>query len=287
MVDQAEPHDAQAAKPSIYGKLRAEPRREYVSTLESVAAALTLCGEPPEIEVGLSRVFRTLVQRVRDAHIPRRGSTVAAADAPSARASRLGHADAGVASRRLVCRVRTDPWRWCYCRTPPSPPRSANGIPRSAEVAALLIEAVRAVAPELEAEHIGSSSVPGLAGKGYIDLQLATPAARIPALTEALVAAGWQRQRGAHAWPPERPMLIAELLAFDRRHRSHLHVVPEGAAELAACRAFRDALRAEPALRERYVARKRAVLAAGITDGSAYAEAKGETVVEILRELGF
>ena len=55
------------ARPSIYGRLRAEPRREYVSTLESVAAALTLCGESPEIEAGLERVFRTLVQRVRDA----------------------------------------------------------------------------------------------------------------------------------------------------------------------------------------------------------------------------
>jgi DTW domain-containing protein YfiP len=58
------------SKPSIYGRLRAEPQREYVSTLESVAAALTLCGESPEIEVGLSRVFRTLVQRVRDADLP-------------------------------------------------------------------------------------------------------------------------------------------------------------------------------------------------------------------------
>ncbi|MFT3770965.1 MAG: tRNA-uridine aminocarboxypropyltransferase [Minicystis sp.] len=56
-------------KPSIYGRLRAEPRREFVSTLESVAAALTLCGEDPAIEAGLSRVFRTLVQRVRDANI--------------------------------------------------------------------------------------------------------------------------------------------------------------------------------------------------------------------------
>lgn len=57
------------SQPSIYGKLRAEPRREYVSTLESVAHALTLCGESPEIEKGLARVFRTMVQRVRDAHI--------------------------------------------------------------------------------------------------------------------------------------------------------------------------------------------------------------------------
>jgi DTW domain-containing protein YfiP len=56
-------------QPSIYGHLRAEPRREFVSTLESVAAALTLCGEPPEVEAGLLRVFRTLVQRVRDAKI--------------------------------------------------------------------------------------------------------------------------------------------------------------------------------------------------------------------------
>ena len=55
------------AKPSIYGRLRAEPKREYVSTLESVAAALTLCGESPEVQQGLERVFRTLVQRVRDA----------------------------------------------------------------------------------------------------------------------------------------------------------------------------------------------------------------------------
>jgi DTW domain-containing protein len=61
------------SKPSIYGGLRAEPRREFVSTLESVAAALTLCGEAPEIEVGLSRVFRTLVQRVRDAELIPKG----------------------------------------------------------------------------------------------------------------------------------------------------------------------------------------------------------------------
>lgn len=57
-------------QPSIYGRLRAEPRRELVSTLESVGAALTLCGEPPAIEEGLRRLFRTLVQRARDADLP-------------------------------------------------------------------------------------------------------------------------------------------------------------------------------------------------------------------------
>lgn len=56
-------------EPSIYGKLRLEPRREFVSTLESVAAALTLCGESPDVEANLKRTFRTLVQRVRDAKL--------------------------------------------------------------------------------------------------------------------------------------------------------------------------------------------------------------------------
>ncbi len=56
-------------QPSIYGRLRAEPRRDFVSTLESVTAALTLCGESPAIEADLLRVFRTLVQRVRDARL--------------------------------------------------------------------------------------------------------------------------------------------------------------------------------------------------------------------------
>jgi DTW domain-containing protein YfiP len=78
--------------PSIYGSLRAEPRREFVSTLESVAAALTLCGEPRETEAGLLRVFRTLVQRVRDARIippaARRSRK-----ARAGRAHRAGNAD--------------------------------------------------------------------------------------------------------------------------------------------------------------------------------------------------
>ncbi|MDA8018994.1 MAG: DTW domain-containing protein [Thermoanaerobaculia bacterium] len=54
-------------EPSIYGRLRKEPSRHHVSTLESVAAALTACGEDPQIEAGLRRVFRTMVQRCRDA----------------------------------------------------------------------------------------------------------------------------------------------------------------------------------------------------------------------------
>jgi DTW domain-containing protein len=55
------------AEPSIYGGLRHEPKRTYVSTLEAVADALVATGEDPEVRTQLRRLFRTLVQRARDA----------------------------------------------------------------------------------------------------------------------------------------------------------------------------------------------------------------------------
>jgi DTW domain-containing protein YfiP len=57
----------QPKEPSIYGKLRKEPRAGFVSTLEAVADALAAHGEREEIRVALRRAMRTMVQRARDA----------------------------------------------------------------------------------------------------------------------------------------------------------------------------------------------------------------------------
>ena len=48
-------------------------------------------------------------------------------------------------------------------------------------------------------------------------------------------------------------------------------------------RSFRDALRADPRLVEAYVARKREILAAGVTDSLDYAIAKGGFVQDFLQ----
>jgi len=52
--------------PSLYGKLRREPRREALSTLEAVGLLLSRLEKKPEIELALTRTFRTLLQRYRD-----------------------------------------------------------------------------------------------------------------------------------------------------------------------------------------------------------------------------
>jgi GrpB-like predicted nucleotidyltransferase (UPF0157 family) len=164
--------------------------------------------------------------------------------------------------------------------------------PRSLDVGARLVERVeRAVAEALplpQAEHIGSSAVPEMVGKGVIDLQLPVPPVRLAAVVQALLDAGWQRRTNQGEFFPEtRPMLRAAVTVDGTRYRAHLHLVVEGSAEVAAQIAFRDALRADGALRDRYAARKCAVVSAGTTDGNEYARAKSDVIREALRALGF
>jgi DTW domain-containing protein len=54
-------------EPSIYGKLRKEPSRNHVSTLEAACDALVALGEPEAMRAELRRAMRTMVQRARDA----------------------------------------------------------------------------------------------------------------------------------------------------------------------------------------------------------------------------
>lgn len=53
-------------EPSIYGRLRREPRREALSTLEATAEVLVANGEPEAVRAELRKGFRTMVQRARD-----------------------------------------------------------------------------------------------------------------------------------------------------------------------------------------------------------------------------
>lgn len=53
-------------EPSLYGKLRKEPARDHVSTLEAVADVLPALGEPETTRDNLRKLFRTMLQRVRD-----------------------------------------------------------------------------------------------------------------------------------------------------------------------------------------------------------------------------
>ena len=74
-------------QPSLYGKLRREPRREALSTLESVGILLSRLENKPETEMALIRTFRTLLQRYRE-HPPEPRTAPPARGRPASRQRR-------------------------------------------------------------------------------------------------------------------------------------------------------------------------------------------------------
>ena len=157
--------------------------------------------------------------------------------------------------------------------------------PDAPEVARRLIALIAARWPGIPAEHIGSSAVPGLAGKNIIDLLLAAEPAQIRAITEDLFELGFQPQVPA-VFPATRPMVWGTFRCGSTEHRVHVHVVPAGSPEVAALRGFRDALRADPRLRRRYAAVKQAIVQGGPVDPVTFTKAKHDWIVTALTQLG-
>jgi len=158
--------------------------------------------------------------------------------------------------------------------------------PQSPTVAASLAETISSVVPGLRAEHVGSSAVPDLAGKGTIDLLLPTPADRIPEVAAALRAVGFQLQSFPRTFPETRPMLQGVVRYWERPYRVHVHIVPDASREVRELRGFRDALRSDGSLRRDYEELKRAIVARGLTDSTDFTEAKQDFIVGTLRRLG-
>ena len=157
--------------------------------------------------------------------------------------------------------------------------------PQAPEVARRLIALIATRWPRTPAEHVGSSAVPELAGKGIIDLLVAADPADIPAITQVLRELGFQPQIPA-VFPATRPMLWGTYCPGAIDYRVHVHVVPVSSPEVAAMRGFRDALRADPILRRQYAALKGAIVERGPVDPVTFSNAKHDWIVVTLGQLG-
>ena len=127
-------------------------------------------------------------------------------------------------------------------------------------------------------EHIGSTAVPGLAAKPIIDLDvvLGSPA-DLPEGIRLLASLGYVHEgdlgitgREAFRSPEGEP-------------RHHLYVLTVGTSELRRHLAFRDALRDDNELRDKYAALKRSIAKAYQDDRSGYTEAKTDFITSITR----
>lgn len=155
--------------------------------------------------------------------------------------------------------------------------------PRAPQVAQRIAELVTARLPEVLVEHVGSTAVPGCAGKGVIDLMVVYLPGRLEDAKAVLADLGFQRQGTRDPFPEDRPLRTGAIAHDGALFRLHAHVIAQDSPEVAEFRQFRDQLRADPDLVATYVARKRAIIANGITDTVDYAEVKGEFVQAALK----
>lgn len=128
-------------------------------------------------------------------------------------------------------------------------------------------------------EHYGSTSVPGLVAKPLLDILVGGPEATDPSpYKSALTPLGYDYAE--HAGVPEH-------LVFGRgTARTHLvHVVRYGGHAWHQALAFRDALRADAALRDSYAALKRELVQRHGAERSRYTAAKSAFIERVLADI--
>jgi GrpB-like predicted nucleotidyltransferase (UPF0157 family) len=133
--------------------------------------------------------------------------------------------------------------------------------------------------PFVGIEHVGSTSVPGLAGKPVIDCDIIVGAKDVPAGSRVLIALGFT---------PLGELGIPQRWAFkepDRLPNTNVYVIVGGSLSLRNHLALRDALRADSTLREKYAEVKRRV-ASTARNIDEYVAGKNEMIQEILAAAG-
>ncbi|MGB6453034.1 MAG: GrpB family protein [Streptosporangiaceae bacterium] len=133
--------------------------------------------------------------------------------------------------------------------------------------------------PVVAVEHVGSTSVPGLAAKPIIDCDVVVAQAHVAAASNALISLGFTSlgELGIpQRWAFKEPARLAA---------TNTYVIVDGCLSLRNHLCLRDVLRADAALRDEYAAVKRTAgaRAANIDD---YGQAKTAVIQKILAAAG-
>ena len=130
-------------------------------------------------------------------------------------------------------------------------------------------------------EHVGSTAVPGLAAKPVIDIMV--PVESLEASRGSIAAAS---HAGYIYWPYKADVMhwLCKPSAAHRTH--HLHVVPFGSPLWFDRLRFRDALRGDPELAQRYAELKLRLAKRYRYDREAYTEGKSDFVTAVLAGAG-
>lgn len=146
------------------------------------------------------------------------------------------------------------------------------------QVAAVLREALADVA-SASVEHVGSTSVPGLAAKPVLDIDVIVDAAEVGAAVAALESAGYVH-RG------DLGVTGREAFRAPGAPRRNVYVCTAGTTNVRNHLAVRDVLRSNEDLRDAYGSVKRALAADSEMDIDTYIAGKSAVLQQVLEVSG-
>jgi len=155
---------------------------------------------------------------------------------------------------------------------------SSPDWPAAFEGVAAALRTALAGVPTAVVEHVGSTSVPGLAAKPVLDVDVIVPAEDVPAAVRALEAVGY-----AHAGDLGLPGREA-MDAPDDAPARHVYVCTAGTLHVRNHLAVRDVLRRRADLRDEYGAVKAALAADPTMDIDRYLAGKSAVLQKVLAE---
>jgi GrpB-like predicted nucleotidyltransferase (UPF0157 family) len=133
--------------------------------------------------------------------------------------------------------------------------------------------------PVVAIEHVGSTSVPGLAAKPIIDIDIVVREADVAAASGVLMSLGFT---------PQGDLGVPQRWAFRapaRLRGTNTYVIADGCLSLRNHLGVRDVLRADEALRDEYAAVKKQA-GARLDSIDEYVVAKNDIVLKILAAAG-
>ena len=157
--------------------------------------------------------------------------------------------------------------------------------PRAPEVAGTVTGRIHRALPDVLDEHVGSTAVPGCAGKGVIDLLIPYREGELEPVKYTLQELGFQRQSTRDPFPEDRPMRVGSIRYDGDTFSLHVHVVPASSGEPDEFRAFHERLRTDSEMLDAYVRRKKDIIEGGTKDPIDYSIIKGAFVQEALDEM--
>jgi GrpB-like predicted nucleotidyltransferase (UPF0157 family) len=140
---------------------------------------------------------------------------------------------------------------------------------------------IHLVVPEARLEHVGSTAVPGLGGRGTLDVVLLAEPPDHAGIVAALQRVGLTEVPYGAA----RPALGGSVHLEGRDYPVLLYVLPASHEYVRGWLAFRDFMLRHPEEIERYATIKKAAIAAGKTDPWSYQHAKEPYLAELAQRI--